>query len=72
MRRIRRPAPHVPVLLADGAGFLEAETCLSVIHGLTDDHMIQELDLNPGSLIDPTGQPHISFSDVVLMFSILR
>jgi hypothetical protein len=51
------------VLLADGASFLEAEICLSVIHGLTDDHMIQELDLkNPGGFIDPTGQPHISFA----------
>jgi hypothetical protein len=49
--------------LSDNAGFLEAEVSLSSIHGLTDDHMIQELDMkNPGSFIDPKGQPHISFA----------
>ena len=49
--------------LSDNAGFLEGEVSLSVIHGLSDDHMIQELDLkNPGSFINPTGQPHISFA----------
>ncbi len=50
-------------LLSDNAGFLEAEISLSVIHGLTDDHMVQELDLkNPGSFANPAGQPHISFA----------
>jgi hypothetical protein len=50
-------------LLSDNACFLEAEKSLPVIHGLTDDHMVQELDLkNPGSFANPAGQPHISFT----------
>jgi hypothetical protein len=49
--------------LSDNAGFLEAEIPLPVIHGLTDDHMVQELDLkNPGSFANPAGQPHIGFT----------
>jgi len=52
-------------LLSDNAGFLEAEISLSVIHGLTDDHMVQELDLkNPSSFVNPAGQPDISFARV--------
>ena len=68
-RSKRRPLRSEPNSPREDAGSLEepslfeAELALSVIHGLTDDHMIQELDLkNPGSFIDPTGQPHISFA----------
>jgi len=42
-------------LLCDGPGFLEAEISWPVIHGLADDHVIQELDLeNPGCFANPT------------------
>jgi hypothetical protein len=51
------------VLLVDDAGFLEAEISLSLIHRLTDDHMVQERDLkNPGRFANSAGQPHISFA----------
>ncbi len=51
--------------LSDDAGFLEAEISLPVIHGLPNDHMIQELDLkHSGRFANPAGQPHISFARV--------
>jgi len=44
--------------LSDDAGFLEAEISLPVIHGLPNDHMIQELDLkHSGRFANPAGQP---------------
>ena len=53
-----RPSP-------DYSGFFEAELTLVAIHGLADDHMIEELDLkNPGGFINPAGQPEISLTRV--------
>jgi hypothetical protein len=50
-----------PFSLADDASFLEAEISLSLIHRLTDDHMVQERDLkNPCRFANSAGQPHIS------------
>ena len=52
-------------LLSDDTSFLEAEISLPVIHGLPNDHMIQELDLkHSGRFANPAGQPQISFARV--------
>ena len=51
------------VTLCDHAGFLEAEISLAAIHRLTNDHVIEELDLeNPGGFANPACEPQISFT----------
>jgi len=62
---LRQRAAYGWRVLTESAAFLEAEVSLSAIHGLTDDHMVQQLDLkNPGSFGNPAGQPRISFARV--------
>jgi hypothetical protein len=47
---------------SDHAGFLEAEVTLLAVHGLADDHMVQQLDLkNPGAFSDPASKSEIGF-----------
>jgi hypothetical protein len=50
-------------VLTESAAFLEAKISLPVIHWLTDDYVVQQLDLeNPGSLANPAGEAQIGFT----------
>jgi hypothetical protein len=54
---------HRSGLLSDNAGFLEAEISVLAIHRLTDNDMVQQLDLeNPGSFANPAGEAQIGFA----------
>jgi hypothetical protein len=49
--------------LTESAGFHEAKISLPVIHWLTDDHVIQQLDLkNPDSFANSAGEAEIGFT----------
>jgi hypothetical protein len=49
--------------LADSPSFLEAEISLPAVHRLTDDDVIEHLDLkNPGSFAEPAGEAKIGFA----------
>jgi hypothetical protein len=49
--------------LSDSAGFLKTKISLPIIHRLTDDHVIEHLDLeNPGSFVEPPSQAEIRFA----------
>ena len=52
-----KPLPFERSSLCDRPSFFEAEITQPAIHGLTDDHVIQELDLeNPGAFANPSGE----------------
>jgi hypothetical protein len=49
--------------LADSSGFFEAKISLPVIDWMTDDYVVQQLDLeNPGSFANPAGEAKIGFA----------
>jgi len=60
---LRQRAAYGWRVLTESAAFLEAKISLPVIHWLTDDYLVQQLDLeNPGSLANPAGEAQIGFT----------
>jgi hypothetical protein len=50
-------------VLTESAAFLEAKISLPVIYWLTDDYVVQQLDLeNPGSFANPAREAKIGFA----------